>query len=92
MPYVEHILCPRYGEKSLRNILNSGKTDERVLTSVPNCMTEPDLSYTQVKAIISNSRKAEQQTMTHLVFKSLQSYVQRELRQAAVREVSVSSK
>jgi len=55
-------------------------------------MTEPDLSYTQVKAIISNSRKAEQQTMTYLVFKSLQSYVQRELRQAAVREVSVSSK
>lgn len=79
-------------KKSLRNILNSGKTDERVLTSVPNCMTEPDFAYTQVKAVISNSRKAEQQTMTYLVFKSLQSYVQRELRQAAVREVSVSSK
>lgn len=50
-----------------------------------SCLYTGEGSYQQFE-------KSRQQTMMYLVFKSLQSYVQRELRQAAVREVSVSSK
>ena len=49
------------------------------------CLFTGEGSYQQFE-------KSRQQTMTYLVFKSLQTYVQRELRQAAVRELSVSSK
>ncbi|MCR5142506.1 MAG: relaxase/mobilization nuclease domain-containing protein [Ruminococcus sp.] len=38
-------------QKTLTYILNPDKTDDRILTSALNCMTEPELAYTQMKAV-----------------------------------------
>ena len=51
MPIVKHI-CVRYNAKrTLRYVLDPDKTDDLLWATSINCMTEPDLAYTQMAAV-----------------------------------------
>ena len=51
MPYCKSVAVHRNVKQALTYILNPDKTDERVLTISLNCMTEPELAYTHMKAV-----------------------------------------
>ncbi len=51
MPIVKHICIHNNAKKSLRYILDPDKTDYLLWATSINCMTEPDLAYTQMAAV-----------------------------------------
>ncbi len=51
MPYCKSVAIHNNVQKTLTYILNPDKTEERLLTSALNCMTEPEFAYTQMKAV-----------------------------------------
>ena len=51
MPYCKSVVIHNNVQKTLTYILNPDKTNERILTSALNCMTEPELAYSQMKAV-----------------------------------------
>ena len=51
MSYCKSVAIHNNVQKTLTYILNPVKTDDRILTSALNCMTEPELAYTQMKAV-----------------------------------------
>lgn len=51
MPIVKHICIHHNAQKSLRYILDPNKTESLLYTASINCMTDPELAYTQMKAV-----------------------------------------
>ena len=51
MPYCKSVAIHNNVQNTLTYILNPDKTDDRILTSALNCMTEPEFAYTQMKAV-----------------------------------------
>ena len=51
MPYCKSVAIHNNVQKTLTYILNPDKTEERILTSALNCMTEPELVYSQMKVV-----------------------------------------
>ena len=51
MPIVKHICIHHNVQKSLRYILDPNKTEDLLYTASINCMTDPELAYTQMKAV-----------------------------------------
>ena len=51
MPYCKSVAIHNNVQKTLTYILNPDKTDDRILASALNCMTEPEFAYTQMKAV-----------------------------------------
>ena len=57
MPYCKSVAVHANVKQSLRYILNPDKTDNRVLTSSINCMTEPEFAYTAMSAVYDQYAK-----------------------------------
>jgi len=51
LPIVKHICIHHNAQKSLRYILDPNKTESLLYTASINCMTDPELAYTQMKAV-----------------------------------------
>ena len=51
MPYCKSVAIHGHVDKTLKYILDPDKTEKLLYTSSINCMTEPDLAYTQMKAV-----------------------------------------
>lgn len=57
MPYCKSVAVHDNVSQSLRYILNPEKTEDRLLTSSLNCMTEPEYAYTTMKAVYNQYAK-----------------------------------
>ena len=51
MPIVKHICVHYNAKRTLRYVLDPDKTDDLLWATSINCMTEPDLAYTQMAAV-----------------------------------------
>ena len=51
MPIVKHICVHYNAKRTLRYVLDPAKTDDLLWATSINCMTEPDLAYTQMAAV-----------------------------------------
>ena len=51
MPIVKHICVHYNAKRTLRYVLDPDKTDDLLWATSINCMTEPDLAYTQIAAV-----------------------------------------
>ena len=51
MPIVKHICVHYNAKRTLRYVLDPEKTDDLLWATSINCMTEPDLAYTQMAAV-----------------------------------------
>lgn len=51
MPIVKHICVRNNAKRTLRYVLDPDKTDDLLWATSINCMTEPDLAYTQMAAV-----------------------------------------
>lgn len=59
MPYCKSVAIHGHVDKTLSYILDPDKTDELMYTTSINCMTEPELTYLQMKAVYEqNSRRS----------------------------------
>ena len=64
MPYCKSVAVHTHVEKTLRYILNPDKTDDRLLTTSINCMTEPEFAYTAMSAVYNQFAKDRFDTPT----------------------------
>ena len=51
MPIVKHVCVHYNAKRTLRYVLDPDKTDDLLWATSINCMTEPDLAYTQMAAV-----------------------------------------
>ena len=51
MPIVKHICVHYNAKRTMRYVLDPDKTDDLFWATSTNCMTEPDLAYTQMAAV-----------------------------------------
>ena len=51
MPIVKHVCVCYNAKRTLRYVLDPEKTDDMLWATSINCMTEPDLAYTQMAAV-----------------------------------------
>ncbi len=67
MPIVKHICVHYNAKRTLRYVLDPAKTDDLLWATSINCMTEPDLAYTQMAAVYEQFARDHFNSPTPLV-------------------------